>query len=336
MKTHVTTILLFFSLSLTSQVDSIFREELLDENIEAIKVSMLELAISESDTASLNELLKRYTLSKESDESFLRKDRRTQEIIIGNNLSTLNSINYLDASESISFDSLIVRMERNSDFADLANIVTSDDLETIRNNSLLLSLDELGMRYNYITGSISKVNVWIEEIISYSSIRDGDKILMKGPSTSLGISAALLSRLYPNSEIVVVVPSERLQKQFKFHLSRFNTADSENLHVIKQPELLSLGIQEFDRIISMLNIESESELAKSLLVYRKLMNENSEFIYFDIAKQEKDCSACPGQIYLENLEAIFSKNKFIELEDVSFRDTKYRRLTEFTVKVFSI
>ena len=155
------------------QSSTYFKEQIFDDKIEDIKISIADVVWTKSDTSSLNKLFQKFNLPTETD-SFMRIHNDARDIR-RYKAKLLNSINYLISSESISYDSTIVRVNRHNATKELVKVIEPTDLDIIKNNSLLLSVEELGLIYDYKTKEFDYEEVWIEEILNYANLLDGDR-----------------------------------------------------------------------------------------------------------------------------------------------------------------
>jgi hypothetical protein len=321
--------LLLISLNGFSQYNSYFNEQIFDEQLEDIKISIESIALAQSDTVRLNKLYEKLQLPIRSDSLVQNSQIEYYQNLYKTRL--LNGVNYLISSESISYDSIVVRMSRHTSMSKFVELFIESDLNVIRTNSLLLSMVELGFVYNNNTKGFEYKDVWIEEILDYSHIDDGDRILIKGPTMSLGLILVMTSVKFPNSEVVAIAPNSNLKKKYISHIKEFDSiVNMNNLSVVIQKELQS---SEFDKILSILNIESAEELEESAPLYSNLMAKKSELIYFDFEKEEFGCSECPGQISSQEVKRILRKNKIKEVHDASFFDIQLSN-RKYIVKTF--
>lgn len=296
------------------QVSDYFQNNSID--ISTARSMAIRLAETKTDTSELHKILN----------------------IKGSNLRsswTFSEVNYLLASESLTNDSILTRLENFAPISNLTRTAQDSTLRIIKNNSLLFSLEEIGIHYypheNVRFSPLQGRH--LNKFLKFANIKDGESILVIGPDNSLGLLPIFLGIMYPNSKIDVLLKNERIQLKFDELKEEFSDIiDVNMINSSLVEELNTLSHTELDKILTYHNYFNKVELDNLLSSLINNMDEYTEIVMLETSSKDIGREYCGGYISNKETKKLFAKHTLIEIEDKSFID-EYTSI-EYLLKVF--
>ncbi len=248
---------------------------------------------------------------------------------------TFTEVNYLLSSDSLTNNSIINKLENFSPISKLSKSAQDSTLQIIKSNSLLFSLQEIGIHYyphENIRFSPLK-GKHLDKFLRFSNIEDGERILVIGPDNSLGLLPIFLGIIFPNSKIDVLLKNDRIQSKFNELKEDFNDIiDASMINSYLIDELNTISLSKLDKILNYHNYFNNIELDNLLSKLTKNMDEYTELVLLETSNKELAREYCSGYLSKKETKKVFAEHNLKEIEDKSFIDV-YSNI-EYLLKVF--